>query len=315
MTRPVKLIKKANNLVEGKYRFNIWEMRIFTKMLTMIDKDDADFQEYRIYLKDIITYFGLKNDHSAYQWLKDASIQLMKKIIMIKRETDEGPKEFRTPIVAGVETDENTNYKYVDLSFHPKMKPYLLELKNKYLLYDARNILHMSSVYSIRLYEILKQYERIGSRKVELEALKWMIGVNSMETDEKGKEVEVYRLKSYGHFKSRVLIPAQKDFSEKCDISFDFYEIKKGRKVDAIQFKISLNEKIANGIKRKKRRTSSDKVNQITDAHHKRTRAILYSNADLEARLRQQMGSEFNNTYKLTIKVMGLYPDKYRKLS
>lgn len=61
-SQSVKLIRKSNNLVEGKYRFDIWEMRVFTKMLTMIFPDDEDFKEYRIYLKDVIDEFNLTTD-------------------------------------------------------------------------------------------------------------------------------------------------------------------------------------------------------------------------------------------------------------
>jgi len=61
VSRTVKLIKKSNDLVEGRYRFDIWETRVFTKMLTLIRMDDEDFKEYRIYLKDVVHDFGLSH--------------------------------------------------------------------------------------------------------------------------------------------------------------------------------------------------------------------------------------------------------------
>ena len=92
----VRLIRKANDLVEARYKFDIWETRVFTKMLTLIKQDDADFKEYRIYLKDIINDFGLQSDKAAYQWLKTGALKLGEKTVKILRDTDEGLKEFRT---------------------------------------------------------------------------------------------------------------------------------------------------------------------------------------------------------------------------
>lgn len=46
-----------------------------------------------------------------------------------------------------------------------------------------------------------------------------------------------------GHFKSRVILPAQKELKQKTDIFFNFKEIKQGRKVVAIEFEILENTK------------------------------------------------------------------------
>ncbi len=101
--KKVKLIRKSNDLVEGRYRFDIWEMRVFTKMLMLIHKDDEDFKEYRIYLKDLVKEFGIK-DKNAYEWIKKGSEGLMKKEISIERDTPDGVMEFKTYIAVGVDS-------------------------------------------------------------------------------------------------------------------------------------------------------------------------------------------------------------------
>jgi plasmid replication initiation protein/NACalpha-BTF3-like transcription factor len=224
----VKLIRKANDLVEARYKFNIWEMRIFTKMLTMIRRDDEDFKEYRIYIKDMIQEFDLSKG-TAYQYLKEGAERLMNKIIRVVRQTDEGMKEFKTPIIAGLDSFLNPNEaRYIDISFHPKMKPYLLQLKSQFLTYDVRNILLLPSVYSVRIYELLKQYEKIGYRVFEIDELKDILGVSD-------------RYQLYGHFKKRVIEKAQEDLEQHCDICFTFEETKHGRKVAKIRFLIVPN--------------------------------------------------------------------------
>ena len=238
--RVVRLIKKSNELVEARYKFDIWETRLFTKMLTMVRKDDEDFKDYRIYLNDVIKEFGLERSNASYERLKQGGIKLMTKIIKVVRETDEGMMEFATPIVVGVENPLNPEPgagEFIDISFHPKMKPFLLALQSKFTMYDVRNILKLPSSYSIRIYELLKQYEKIGKRTFDLQELKRMIGAIEEKTV-KGKRVFEDHYTLYGNFRQRVLLKAQKDLSKYTDISFTFEPVKKVRKVVAIVFYI-----------------------------------------------------------------------------
>jgi plasmid replication initiation protein len=227
--KTVKLIKKSNDLVEGRYRFDIWETRVFTKMLTMIKIDDEDFKEYRIYLKDVVKDFGLSHKNS-YQMLKDGAKGLTKKEIKIIRDTPEGLKEFQTHIAVGVDSfvkDGN----YIDISFHPKMKPFLLQLQNQYLMYDIRNVLNIQSSFSVRIYELLKQYEKIGKRRFSVQELKEMLDID-----------DKYPL--YANFKQRVIQKAQEDLQESTDIRFTFEEIKYGKQVTELIFFIFKNNHI-----------------------------------------------------------------------
>ena len=57
----VKLIKKANKLVESRYKFDIWETRIFISVLAQINREDEDFKVYRIHYKDVIKNFNLND--------------------------------------------------------------------------------------------------------------------------------------------------------------------------------------------------------------------------------------------------------------
>jgi Initiator Replication protein len=228
----VKLVRKSNNLVEGKYRFDIWEMRVFTKMLTMILPSDEDFKEYRIYLKEVIDDFNLASDKQSYKLLKDGAIKLMKKEIKIIRDTDEGEKEFLTHIAVGLDSfTSKTQGSYVDISFHPKMKPFLLQLQTQFLMYDVRNILQLQSSYSVRIYELLKQYEKIGKRTFSIDDLKETLAV-----------MDKYPL--YANFKQRIIIKAQEDLAAYTDIRFTFEEVKKGRSIHSIVFTIKSNKSI-----------------------------------------------------------------------
>jgi plasmid replication initiation protein len=231
----VKFIRKSNDLVEARYKFDIWETRLFTKMLTMIHKDDEEFKEYKIYLKDIIKEFELSKNKEAYELLRSGGRKLMKKTFLIPYETKDGQKRlFETPVFTSLDSAVTDGIRgtgddlYIEVTFHPKLKPYLLQLKSQFTMYDVRNILSLPSNYSIRIYELLKQYESIGRRKFAVQELKEILGVE-------------HEYPLYANFKQRVIKKAQKDLDENTDIRFTFEELKRSRAVTDVVFSIQTN--------------------------------------------------------------------------
>lgn len=223
------LVTKSNDLVEARYHFSIWETRVFTKLVSLIQPGDEDFKKYKLQIRDLVSFFGV-NDNDAYVKIKAVPDNLLKKVVTIPY-TENGEERFlKTGLIAQASIPKKKEG-YIELSFHPDLKPYLLQLKRTFLSYDIRNVLKISSVYSIRIYELLKQYEKIGYREFDIDTLKVILGVSD-------------KYKLYGHFKSRIILKAQEDLKQNTDICFSFKEIKAGRKVIAILFEISSNPNI-----------------------------------------------------------------------
>lgn len=244
----IKLVKKSNELVESQYKFDIWEIRIFTTMVTMIKYDDQDFKPYRIYLNDVISEYGLENSKDSYARLKKAANKLMKKVIKFVRKKEDGKLyETTAPLAIWIDTplrkEEHEDASFIDISFHPGMKPHLISLQSHFTMYDSKYILKLSSGYSIRIYELLKQYEKIRKRVFDLEDFKKKIGCIE-EIDEDGKTIEKDYYPKFWNLKQRILLKAQKDLEKYTDISFDFTPLKKWRKFYAIEFEIKTNRKI-----------------------------------------------------------------------
>ncbi len=121
----------------------------------------------------------------------------------------------------------------VEIEFNSNIEPFLLMLKDNFTAYVLKYVIHMKSRYSIRLYELLKQYEIIGLRKIELNKLKELLNIDD-------------KYKLYGHIRQRVLEPAKKEIEKTSDIRFTYQEIKTGRKITAIKFYITKNESSEN---------------------------------------------------------------------
>ncbi|WP_169435087.1 replication initiation protein [Neolewinella persica] len=236
------MVRKSNSLVEARYKFNMWETRVFTKMITMVRMADEDFKPYRIYLRDIIQEFGLDKDKASYDLLRDGANTLLQKEVSIFQETEEGMNETRTHLIVDATTQvQGSNTNYIEVRFHPKMKPHILELKSRFTVYDVKNILNLPSSYSVRIYELLKQYEKIGYRTFEFEELKEIIGAKEMHRNSKGKMVVKDNYPLYGSFNQKILQKAQKHLLLHTDLCFEFEPLKQGRKVNKIRFIIMRN--------------------------------------------------------------------------
>ena len=81
----------------------------------------------------------------------------------------------------------------------------------------------------MRIYELLKQYQKIGTRRIKIKDLREMLGIKPNE------------YKRYNDFKRFVLLPAKEELPDKTDIKFDFKEIKTSRKITDIEFNIYPN--------------------------------------------------------------------------
>ncbi|MFD2132789.1 RepB family plasmid replication initiator protein [Pseudogracilibacillus auburnensis] len=57
------------------------------------------------------------------------------------------------------------------LSFNIHIKELIFELKNGYTKYEFNYIGNMRSPYTIRLFELIKQYAKIGKRRLRVETL------------------------------------------------------------------------------------------------------------------------------------------------
>lgn len=233
------IIKKSNNLVEAAYHLSLWEMRIILKMTSLIHLSDKDFKVYDIDVKDIKNLFTLESDGSVYTYIKDSVRSLMDKKITIRTKTSEGKtKETVIPMIIEMTriVEEKSS---ISLSFHPLMKPYLLDLKSRFLTYDVDNILRLKSTYAIRIYELTKAYAGIGKRTFAIDELKKILGIED-------------KYKQYTHLKKRIIESSKDNINKDTDINLSYVEIKEGRKVVKIQFIISQKETVKVESKEKK---------------------------------------------------------------
>lgn len=222
------VVREANELIEASYRFDVWEDRIFLLTLSQIKFQDEDFKEYKIYIRDLANKYGIKT-HDVYTLVKNAVESLRKKKITIPYRFGEDVGTFSTGLLASYGAVDKEDLSYIIVELHPKLKPYLIQLKERFTQYNITFLMKMQSSHSKRIYKLLKQFEKIGKRTFTIEKLREILGI---EEDE---------YKQYYDFKRRFILKAQADLKKYTDLSFTFKEDKQGKRVHTITFKIQKN--------------------------------------------------------------------------
>lgn len=213
------IVTQSNKLVESRYNLPLGEQRLVLTMIARIQPDDEDFKPYRIRVHEFAEFLGIAKG-SAYTECKKTTEKLLSRVISI--EEPDGLLQINW--LSSAKYIDGTGM--VNLSFDPLLKPYLLQLKSNFTSCKLAMLLSFKSQYTMRIYTLIKQYEKLKKREIEVEVLRDMLGI--------GKE----QYSDFCDFRKRILIPTQKELAEKADLYFEFEEIKYGRRVGAILFHI-----------------------------------------------------------------------------
>ena len=224
MAKSNKLIVKSNYIIEASYKLSLGEQRVIYVLASMIRSDDKEFKEYRLTVKEFAEILGTKSKNmyaqvSRYvEGLRDRDLTIIKEKSILKTKWLSSAEYF---------IDDG----FVELCFDPKLKPYLLMLKERFTKLSVEQMVSFASQYSGRIYELLKQYEKIGERTFKIEDLRSLLGIGFQEYPK------------YANFKQKILTKTKYEINSDSDLLIDFEEIKKGRKVESIRFIIKTKNK------------------------------------------------------------------------
>lgn len=217
------LVTKANSLVEASYRLTSMEQKVILALASKINVNDGELKTYTLSIKEFCNLLGIKGNNQ-YTRLRQITLGLMRKAFQIRIAEKE---VVQVSWLSYVKYREQEGM--LDMQFAPFLKEYLIELKKSFTSYTLSNVVRLKHAYSIRLYELLKQYEKIGERTFHIEDLLDKLGLAGTS------------YKTYGNLKSRVLNPAKEELNRETDIQIKFIEIKQGRKVVGVRFLIHKN--------------------------------------------------------------------------
>ena len=240
---PGEIVKKDNRLVRAKMDISsVDASRILANLVACIQTNDTQLkQAYRVAVKDFLA----DPSGRGYTRVKGLCRELAQATVEMETPDPDGPH----PIFHVGAIFSRIVYKkgIVEAEFNGHMAPFLLDLQRCFTQYSLIEYLKLPSIYSQRLFEILKSWS--GKSEIILSMTELHRMLNSPAS---------FRA-DFCEFRRRVLEKAHKDITAHTSFRYEWEPVKVGRSVEKIRFifsggKKALAQKEQEAAKEEKRR-------------------------------------------------------------
>lgn len=271
------IVEKRNVLNEIRSNnMTLQELRFFSIYLAKINARDVSTRVVRFSRTDFMKIMEI--GFMKVNYLKDITTSLLCKIVNISLETG-GYKAFQLFKVCTVDVDESGEW-YVEIDAHDEALPLMFEFKEKYFTYELWNALRLKSSNQLRMYEILKQYEKLGERIISIGELKELLGLNKSDYPR------------YDNFRTKVLDVCKEALEASTDIKFTYEPAGKrgkGGKVYNLKFSIFHNENYVDQL------SLDDFIDMQDSVNDENIEDIVFTNEKLSF-LAEACNKEFSET-------------------
>lgn len=221
MTNEQRIVKKSNSIVSSRMKnFSFIQTKIFNLAISELKPETKPEDVLTFHSIDVLKIIGLGEKN--HEELKKATLNMIRGVEIKKPNGD----IHQVPIFNEIAYLKGG---IITIQFHEKVLPLLIQAKIEYTKYYFENIQRLKSMYSIRIYELCKQYQNTenGYRDFLVDDLRYILDVSKKSYPK------------YSNFKQKVIMVAIPEISEKTDLIVNFEEIKKGRSVNKIRFFIT----------------------------------------------------------------------------
>lgn len=243
------LVTLHNDLIQARFSgsLSMMEQKILFTVLSNIEppeqevvdgrkvikKRTEEIKPFILPIKEFTKFLEIEDPN--YTYFRTVTSKLMEKVIHIQQ--DDGSWElFHWVDYAKYQKNEGT----IQIKISEHLYPYLLNLEKDFTKTKLDVLFSFKSIYSTRIYQLVKKWSKIGKYKIELEELKDLIGVPVLRVKGGVKE---FKLGQYNNFKQRALEVALKEINDHSELELSITEHKTGRKITAITFHIKNKSK------------------------------------------------------------------------
>ena len=218
--------KKLNNANFGNFTHNDYQVFLhLVSKLGGVDEFGKYLQpeqlerEHILSAKEFSEVFNTDLSN-CYRFLHKACKKLMKTSIILEKPELSEVWEINVCSTAKYNSKQGT----ITIQFTDSIMPYLAQVRERFVLYNLKEIANFGSLYTTRLYELIQEFKETGWMLKSVEQLR--------ETFAVGKN----KFKLYWHFKKNTFAHACQEINDNYDIGLRFEELKEGRKVVAVKF-------------------------------------------------------------------------------
>lgn len=221
-------VVQANELISGKQNLKLNSAKILRTLIMQIAPQDDEFKSYCISISSLSELLGISADN-LYRDIDDITDDILSNPVSI-RDHQLG-KFVKIPWVTICAYEKGVGFV---AKMNPLLKPFLLNLQEKYTQYQLDSILAMKSVYAIRIYELIMKESIIKFMPKE--------GTSILLTLQEIREACSCenKFERISNFKEKVLDVAVKEIMRTTLYTLHYDCVKKGRNIYAIRFYINM---------------------------------------------------------------------------
>ena len=221
-------VVKSNSLVQSRINFTKLEHRVVAMLIAQLRKDDEEFGEQRVYIKDLADLSG-RSGKSLYDQAEEICQKLLDQKIHVRTQTEDGRRRYKGyNCMSTCEYVEGSGY--ITAKFNDDMRPFLLQLKRRFTQYNLQCFMKLSSQHSMRIYELLQMRQGLSYLRIGIDELREILCCE-------------HSYERFADFKRWVLEKAREELKEKTDIYFNYSVERDGQTPVRINFAIKHNGK------------------------------------------------------------------------
>lgn len=216
-------IVKSNALIQkSRYSLSAQDQKIILYLISKIEPTDEELKYYEFDMKIMCDLCGIDYTGQNYKNFKDTIQDLSNKSFWVRIDN----KDILCRWIEKVIIDYSTSTTKLYIRLDDTLKPYLLQIKNNYTIYELSNVLTMKSKYSIRLYELFKSYYNLRYFEISVDELKKMLNVENKYTD-------------YKNFRVNVIDKSIEEINSTTDLQVSYTPIRNNRVITHLHFSIT----------------------------------------------------------------------------
>ena len=221
------MVVMSNDLVKAKSNLSLNEIKILRLAIMQVIKQDTELMTYKVNVMELADLMQITRQ-SIYQEIDKITTSLLKEIVYVG---DGNPKH------KWLKFQWCSYCKYEDgvltIKLHDNLKPYLIGLSQLYTQYALEDIFGLKSVYSIRLYELLR--EGLRGKKVYADHVAEVTIL--VDTIKKATDTE-NKYEKMSMFRARVIDNSLNEINEKLGYYITYTPVKESRKIIGFKFEL-----------------------------------------------------------------------------
>lgn len=227
-TNPQNYVVQANELISGKQNLKLNSAKILRTLIMQITPQDDEFKSYCISISRLSELLGISADN-LYRDMDDITDDILSNPVSIK---DHENGEFvKIPWVTICAYKRGIGFV---AQMNPLLKPFLLNLQEKYTQYQLDSILAMKSVYAIRIFELIMKESIM--RFIPKDGTTILLTIREIREACSCED----KYERISNFKEKVLDVAVKEIERTTTYTLTYDCVKSGRNISAVRFYINM---------------------------------------------------------------------------